>query len=152
MTLSLKQPKRGFNLFANNLLLSAPLLTLFAVPGSAAPTRPAQASVSQIIERYIGVTGGAAAWHEKKSERDEIEGRALDSGRVVLRASIALTRAGDSVNDVTVPEEAREGVYKGVAWTWTKPVGSAHQARFRSRGSHSQLTHAGGSRLAFPVP
>ena len=80
-------------------------------------------SARAVLDRYIAVTGGAAAWNSKKTERDEIEGRSLDGSRVLLRASLAFTRQGNSINEVKIPEEAREGVYNGVAWAWTKLSG-----------------------------
>lgn len=84
----------------------------FAVPLTAAP----QPTAAAILDRYVAVTGGASAWHAKHSERDEIEGRTLDGERIVLRATVSLSRSGDSFSDIRVPQVASEGVYKGVAW------------------------------------
>lgn len=69
-----------------------------------------------ILDRYVKVTGGAAAWRAKRSERDEIEGRTLDGERVVLRATVTLSRLGDSFSDIEVPQKASEGIYRGIAW------------------------------------
>jgi hypothetical protein len=69
-----------------------------------------------ILDRYVKVAGGSDLWHAQKSERDDIEGRSLDDNRVVLRATIVTTRDGTSFSEVRVPQEATEGVYKGVAW------------------------------------
>ncbi|HVW84498.1 MAG TPA: hypothetical protein VHB50_07445 [Bryobacteraceae bacterium] len=76
-----------------------------------------------MFDRYVQATGGESAWRSKYSERDDVEGRTLDGGHVVLRATLALTRTGNSLNEIRVPEEAREGVYNGVAWAWTKLSG-----------------------------
>lgn len=73
-------------------------------------------TAGSVLDRYVSVTGGASAWHAKHSERDEIEGRTLDGERVVLRATISVNRSGDSFNDIRIPQEASEGVYKNVAW------------------------------------
>jgi Outer membrane lipoprotein-sorting protein len=45
-----------------------------------------------------------------------IEGRTLDGERVVLRATVATSRARDSVSNIQIPQQGSEGVYKGVAW------------------------------------
>jgi hypothetical protein len=95
---------RSSKLLAAGLALSS---LLAAEKGPAAAT---------ILDRYVRVTGGASVWHAQKSERDEIEGRAVDDDRVVLRATIYTTHGGDSVSEVQVPQDATEGVYKGVAW------------------------------------
>ena len=87
------------------------LLTGFLL--SAAERTP---NAADILDRYVKVTGGANLWHAQKSERDELEGRALDDNRVVLRATISTDRSGDSTSEVQVPEDATEGVYKGTAW------------------------------------
>jgi len=90
------------------------VVTLFACSLCAAPaTFPTAGSV---LDRYVKVTGGAAAWHAKRSERDEIEGRTLDGERVVLRATVAISRRGDSFSGIQVPQKASEGVYNGIAW------------------------------------
>jgi hypothetical protein len=73
-------------------------------------------TVATVLDRYVRVTGGAAAWHSVHSERDLIEGRTLDGERVVLRATVATSRASDSISNIQVPQEGSEGVYKGVAW------------------------------------
>ncbi len=86
------------------LLLSS--LSLFAESPTAAT----------VLDRYVKATGGAAAWHEVHSERDLIEGRTLDGERVLLRATVATSRAHDSVSNIQIPQEGSEGVYKGVAW------------------------------------
>jgi hypothetical protein len=70
----------------------------------------------QVLDRYVSVTGGATAWNSKRVERDEVEGRTLDGERVVLRATVTTSRAGNSISEVQVPEAASEGIYKGVAW------------------------------------
>jgi hypothetical protein len=72
--------------------------------------------VSQVLDRYVRITGGAALWQSKHTERDDIEGRTLDGTRVVLRATVTNSRAGNAVSEVEVPQAASEGVYKGVAW------------------------------------
>ncbi|MGA2716514.1 MAG: outer membrane lipoprotein-sorting protein [Bryobacteraceae bacterium] len=87
---------------------------LLACSLSAAPASSPTAGA--ILDRYVKVTGGAAAWHAKRSERDEIEGRTLDGERVVLRATVAISRRGDSFSDIQVPQKASEGVYNGIAW------------------------------------
>jgi hypothetical protein len=81
-----------------------------ALSSAATPT------AGQILDRYVAVTGGAAQWHEKKIERDEIEGRTLDGLRVVLRATVTVSRSGNSLSEIQVPQSAGEGIYKGVAW------------------------------------
>jgi hypothetical protein len=73
-------------------------------------------TAATVLDRYVKVTGGAAAWHAVHSERDLIEGRTLDGERVVLRAAVATSRAHDSVSNIQIPQEGSEGVYKGVAW------------------------------------
>jgi hypothetical protein len=75
-----------------------------------------QVTAATVLDRYVRVTGGANLWHAQKSETDDIEGRALDDDRIVLRATITTTRSGDSVSAVHVPQEATEGVFKGTAW------------------------------------
>ena len=106
----LSTPRRiGFVLSSVSLCLAAP-----------APLP----SAAQVFDRYIRATGGEKAWHSKYSERDDIEGRSLDNNAVVLRATLTHTRAGNALHEVTAPEEAREGVYNGVAWAWTKLSGS----------------------------
>jgi hypothetical protein len=83
---------------------------LFAAATEKLPT------AGQVLDRYVNVTGGAAIWHAKHTERDDIEGRTLDGQRVVLRAAITLSRSGNSVSEIDVPQKASEGIYKGVAW------------------------------------
>jgi hypothetical protein len=73
-------------------------------------------TAATVLDRYVKVTGGAAAWHAVHSERDLIEGRTLDGERVVLRAAVATSRAHDSVSNIQIPQEGSEGVFKGVAW------------------------------------
>jgi len=73
-------------------------------------------TAGQILDRYVSVTGGAAAWHAKHTERDDIEGRTLDGWRVVLRATVTVSRSGNAVSEIQVPQIASEGIYKGVAW------------------------------------
>jgi hypothetical protein len=80
-------------------------------------------SAKSVLDRYIAATGGASAWNSKKTERDDIEGRSLDGRHVLLRATLAMTRQGNALNEIRVPEEAREGVYNGVAWAWTRLSG-----------------------------
>ena len=46
------------------------------------------------LDRYVRVTGGAALWRSKMTERDEIEGRSLDGSRVVLLASVVTSSFG----------------------------------------------------------
>ena len=88
----------------------------FSVLGAAPKKAPKPPSAGDILDRYVAVTGGASAWHSKHSERDEIEGRALEGDRVVLRATVVVSRTGDSFSEVQVPQVASEGIYKGVAW------------------------------------
>ena len=113
MTLSPKLLKPGLFLCA---------ISLFCAVMQAAVPRNLPAAAT-VFDRYIDATGGRAAWNSKRTERDEIEGRSLDGQHVLLRATVAWTRQGNSVSDVKVPEEAREGVYNGVAWAWTKLSG-----------------------------
>lgn len=82
---------------------------VFAAPGTL-PT------AGQVLDRYVSVTGGAAAWHSKHTETDEIEGRTLDGLRVVLHATVTVSRSGNSLSEIQVPQNASEGIYKGVAW------------------------------------
>lgn len=91
------------------------MASLLTFPLSAAPPgNPPTAGA--ILDRYVKVTGGLAAWRAKHSERDEIEGRTLDAQRVVLRATVTLSRQGDSYSDIQEPQKASEGIYKGIAW------------------------------------
>ena len=73
-------------------------------------------NAAYVLDRYVKVTGGAAVWHSVHSERDLIEGRTLDGERVLLRATVATSRAHDSVSNIQIPQDGSEGVYKGVAW------------------------------------
>jgi hypothetical protein len=73
-------------------------------------------SAGQVLDRYVSMTGGAVAWRAKHTETDEIEGRTLDGERVVLHALITVSRSGNSVSRIEVPQDASEGIYKGVAW------------------------------------
>jgi hypothetical protein len=84
------------------------------VSAFAAPDRLPTAG--EVLDRYVAVTGGAAAWHAKHTERDDIEGRTLDGQRVVLRATVTRSRSGNSLSEVQVPQNASEGIYKGAAW------------------------------------
>jgi len=81
---------------------------------AAAPERIPTAG--QVLDRYVSVTGGGTAWRAKHTERDEIEGRTLDGERLVLHATVTVSRSGDSLSEIQVPQIASEGVYKGVAW------------------------------------
>ena len=89
------------------------LLLLCALPLGAAGSLPSAAAV---LDRYVNVTGGAAAWHDKRVETDDVEGRTLDRMRVVLRATVTISRAGNSLSQIQVPQAGSEGIYKGVAW------------------------------------
>jgi len=73
-------------------------------------------TAGEVLDRYVRVTGGSEAWQSKRVERDEIEGRTLDGTRIVLRATITTSRAGNSISEVQIPQAASEGIYKGVAW------------------------------------
>ena len=73
-------------------------------------------TAGQVLDRYVNLTGGVAAWQAKQTEADDIEGRTLDGQRVVLRATVTVSRSGNSVSEIQVPQVAREGVFKGVAW------------------------------------
>jgi hypothetical protein len=99
----------GFARRSTSLLLSVASIAL-AAQTDKLPT------AGQVLDRYVSVTGGAAAWHEKNKETDDIEGRTLDGERVVLRATVTLSRSGNSLSEVHVPQDASEGIYKGVAW------------------------------------
>ena len=76
-----------------------------------------------MLDRYVRATGGSAAWSSKKSERVEIEGRDMESGRVILQATLATSRNGFSINRISIPQEASEGLFNGVAWAWTQLAG-----------------------------
>jgi len=95
-------------------LRAAFLLAFSLAQAFSAPNKPPTAGA--ILDRYVRVTGGAQAWHSKRSERDEIEGRTLDGDRVVLRATVVVSRSGDSFSEIQVPQVASEGIYKGIAW------------------------------------
>lgn len=73
-------------------------------------------TAGQVLDRYVSLTGGAPAWHAKRTERDDIEGRTLDGTRVVLRATVTVSRAGDSLSEIQAPQSASEGIYKRTAW------------------------------------
>lgn len=87
------------------LLCAAPLFAAVKLP-----------SAGEVLDRYVSVTGGSAAWHEKRTETDDVEGRTLDGLRVVLRATVTVSRAGNSLSQIQVPQAGSEGIYKGVAW------------------------------------
>jgi hypothetical protein len=76
-------------------------------------------TAAQVLDRYVKVTGGPAAWRAKEVETDDIEGRTLDGTRVVLRASVTVSRSGNSISQIRVPQIGSEGIYKGVAWATT---------------------------------
>ena len=121
MTLSSKLRRPGLLRCCLSLLIGAGGAFFCAHAAWAGPTP--LPSARAVFDRYVSATGGETAWRSKKTERDEIEGRSIDSGRLVLRATVAMTRQGNILNDVKVPEEAREGVYNGVAWAWTRLSG-----------------------------
>ncbi len=73
-------------------------------------------SAAQVLDRYVAATGGASAWHSKNLETDDIEGRTVDGERVVLRATVTVSRSGNSLSEIRVPQNGSEGIYKGVAW------------------------------------
>src|SRR5712671_5002844 len=74
---------------------SASLLLCAAAAFGFAPELP---TAGEVLDRYVAVTGGAAAWHAKHTERDDIEGRTLDGQRVVLRATVTRSRSGNSLS------------------------------------------------------
>ncbi len=74
---------------------------------------------AQVLDRYIKAAGGAAAWHSKKYQQQELESRTLDDARVVLRATLRMNRSGNVLSAVQVPQQASEGVYRGTAWALT---------------------------------
>ncbi len=124
-----KLRKSGFWVCAGKTGLAGCLLAsaCFGAPApSIPPKRPvysALPSVSSVFDHYIQATGGRSAWRSKQVERTQIEGRPLDGARVILRAAVTTTRTGNSMTEMTIPEVASEGVYKGVAWSWTKLAG-----------------------------
>src|SRR5438270_193127 len=65
-------------------------------------------NAGQIFDRYVNAAGGAAAWRSKTSERDDIEGRTLDGQRIVLRATVTLSRSGSSFSEIQIPQQASE--------------------------------------------
>ncbi|HEX4137537.1 MAG TPA: hypothetical protein VHY84_23210 [Bryobacteraceae bacterium] len=73
-------------------------------------------TAGQVLDRYVRLTGGTAAWRAKRVERDDIEGRTLDGRRVVLRAAVTVSRSGNSISEIQIPQSGSEGIYKGVAW------------------------------------
>src|SRR5690348_3883572 len=86
-----------------------PLLTL-----SLAALHPAfgrTPSAAEILDHYVQAAGGANLWHSQKWETDEIEGRALDDDRVVLKATVSTSRSGNYLSEVFVPQLASEGVF-----------------------------------------
>jgi hypothetical protein len=88
-----------------------------------------------VFDKYIQATGGRAVWRSKQLQRDDIEGRTLDGSRVILRAVVTTTRTGNSISEMTIPEVASEGVYKGVAWTWTRLAGPRIKKGIEREGS-----------------
>jgi hypothetical protein len=94
---------------------SASLLLVLA-PFALSAAQDRLPSAGDVLDRYVRVTGGAQAWHSKNTETDEIEGRSLDGERVVLRAKITVSRSGNAVSEIRVPQTGSEGIYKGVAW------------------------------------
>jgi hypothetical protein len=105
--------RRAVRICAGGVLACA--LSFAAAPSLAEP-RGTLPTAGQVLDRYVSATGGAAAWHAKHTERDDIEGRTLDGLRVVLRATVTISRSGNAVSEIQVPQSASEGVYKGVAW------------------------------------
>ncbi len=106
---------RGFARRSGSALLHGAACLAFASASFAAgPARLPEAG--QVLDRYVSVSGGAAAWRAKRTERDEIEGRTLDGQRVVLRATVTTSRSGDGFSQIQIPQKASEGVYRGVAW------------------------------------
>jgi hypothetical protein len=87
---------------------------LYVAPLCAAPGSLPQAG--EVLDRYVNVTGGAPAWHDKRVETDDVEGRTLDGTRLVLRATVTVSRAGNSLSQTQIPQAGSEGIYKGVAW------------------------------------
>ncbi len=86
----------------------------------AAPAFARTPSAVEVLDHYVQVTGGANLWHAQKWERDEIEGRSLEDDRVVLHATVTTSRFGNSLSEVTVPQQASEGVYRGTAWALSR--------------------------------
>lgn len=113
----MKPPTPGFarNTDALSIVAGASACLVFAITLGAATQRPTPTAAA-VLDRYVRVAGGAAVWRSKHSQRTEIEGVTLDGERVVLRATVSVSRAGDSFSDIRIPQEASEGVYKGVAW------------------------------------
>jgi hypothetical protein len=109
----LSKPRKSGFLLASSLWLCA-------IPFQTAAAATRSPSAAEILDRYVRVTGGAAAWRAKTVERDEIEGRSLEGDRVVLLASIVTSRSGDSFSRIQIPQGGSEGVYKGVAWAWSQ--------------------------------
>ena len=68
--------------------------------------------------------GGSGLWHAQKWETDDIEGRALDDDRVVLKATISTSRSGNYLSEISVPQVASEGVYRGTAWALSRFSGA----------------------------
>ena len=71
-------------------------------------------SAGEVLDRYVNVTGGAAAWHDKRVETDDVEGRTLDGLRVVLRATVTVSRAGNSLSQIQVPQAGERHLQRGV--------------------------------------
>jgi hypothetical protein len=110
MTSFSKLRKTGFALSIVSLLASAPAFA----QQDRLPT------AGQVLDRYVQVTGGRSAWKSKEIETDDIEGRTLDGTRVVLRATVTISRKGDSLSTIRIPQNGSEGIFNGVAWALTR--------------------------------
>ena len=116
----LLKPRNSGSFLTGSLLLCVLAAIHLATSAGAARAASRNLSAGDILDRYVRVTGGAATWRSRTTERDEIEGRSLEGDRVVLLASVFTSRSGDSFNRIQIPEEGSEGVYKGVAWAWSQ--------------------------------
>jgi hypothetical protein len=103
-------------LCASSLLCAAPAAGATSVPGAV--------SAATVLDRYIAVTGGSAVWKAQQTERSRIEGRSPDGTEVLLRATVSMSRKGNFLSDVQLPEAGREGVFNGIAWSWTPLSGA----------------------------
>jgi hypothetical protein len=103
------------------LLLALSAFLSSSLPSYAAPKVP---SAAEVLDRYVQAAGGANLWHAQKWETDDIEGRALDDNHVVLKARVSTSRSGNYLSEVSVPQEASEGVFKGVAWALSRFSGA----------------------------